>query len=525
MRKEYLMSDFLDNLNTKNDKHSISKLNKKIKIIIADDNQDVHKITNLILNDFSYNEYTLQIFHAYSGAEVKEIMKKEENIAVILLDVVMENDNSGLEVVKYIRDELDNILVRIILRTGQPGKAPEDDIIKNYDINNYIEKTEGSVQKIYTALYAAIRSYTDLLKLYYSKKGLEKVVESSKALYQYDSLIKFYEGILFQLTNLLDFEDNSFIASKNYSSSGIILSANSDNEIILAGIGAFKKHINQDIKAVFTPEIIKNIRKQTPGEIVFYDDFYIGSWHPIEKEFKNYIYFESNKKLDHTDKKLIRLTINNFSLAINNFILNKKVTESQREMIFKLGDVIETRLRDNHNHIYRVSEISVILGKYYGLNEGELDLLKITSPLHDIGKISIMDDILLKPDKLSKEEFDLIKKHPKYGYNMLHSRTIKGNDIFDAAAEIAHHHHEKWNGCGYPDGLKGKEISIFSRIVSIADVFDALSHDRSYKVAWPIEKIKKLMIEEKGKSFDPKLVDILLANLDEIMEILQEYPA
>jgi response regulator RpfG family c-di-GMP phosphodiesterase len=519
------MSDFLDNLNTQNNKHSISKLNKKIKIIVADDNQDVHKITNLILKDFSYNEYTLEIYHAYSGSEVKSIMNKEENIAIILLDVVMEKDDSGLEVVKYIREELKNILVRIILRTGQPGKAPEDDIIKNYDINNYIEKTEGSVQKIYTALYSAIRSYTDLLKLYYSKKGLEKVVESSKELYKYDSLIKFYQGILIQLTHLLDFEENSFIASKNHSSSGSIISTNSYNPVILAGTGAFKKHINQDIKKVFRPEIIQKIKNQPSGKIVFYDTFYIGSWHPIEKEFTNYIYFETNKTLDSTDKKLIHLTINNFSLVINNFILNKKVTESQKDLIFKLGDVIETRLRDNHNHIYRVSEISVVLGKASGLNDKELELLRITSPLHDIGKISIMDDILLKPGKLTDDEFDLIKKHPKFGYDMLHSKTIKGNDIFDIAADIAHHHHEKWNGCGYPTGLREEEISIFARIVSVADVFDALSHERSYKKAWPMEKIKELMIDEKGKSFEPKLVDILLNNIEKIKEILEEYPA
>lgn len=523
------MSDFLDSLgfseNETKTKTNIRKLNKKIKVVIADDNRDVHKITNLILDDFSYNEYSLDILHAYSGEEVKEIMRNEENIAIILLDVVMETDDSGLQVVKYIREELENIFVRIILRTGQPGKAPEDDVIRNYDINNYIAKTEGSVQKIYTALYSAIRSYTDLIKLYYSKKGLEKVVESSKELYKYDSLINFYEGILFQLTSLLDFEKNSFIASENYSSCGTILTSSEDHERILAGTGRFKAIINQDINKVFDSEIIEKIRNQKPGEIVFYNNFYIGAWAQSEESFKNYIYFETNKELDSTDKKLIRLTINNFSLAIKNFLLNKKVHESQRELIFKLGDVIENRLRDNHNHIYRVSEISVILGKEYGLTDKEIDLLKITSPLHDIGKINIMDDILLKPGKLTEEEFEVIKKHPKFGFDMIGVKNIEGNDIFRVAAEIAHHHHEKWNGCGYPDQLKGEEISKYARIVSVADVFDALSHKRVYKEAWTIDKIKKLMIEEKGKSFEPKLVDILLKNLDKVLKVLEEYPA
>lgn len=517
------MNDFLDSLDFLKDEEEIKSDNRSIEILIVDDNEDVHKITELILVDFVYENYNFIILHAYSGKQLREIMENKNNVAIVLLDVVMETDSAGLDAVKYIREDLKNEFVRIILRTGQPGKAPEDDVIRNYNINNYIAKTEGSVQKIYTALYSAIRSYRDLLKIYYSKIGLEKVVESSKELYKYKSLMSFYEGILLQLSNLLDFNDNAFIASKNYKMSGAILYSKNNEETILAGIGNFKNLIDRKIKDAFSEEIVQKIREQKHNVLKFYDTFYIGCWVEIEKGIRNYIYFETVKELDETEKKLVKLTINNFSLAISNFILNKEINESQREMIFKLGDVIETRLRDNHNHIYRVSKISSILAEAYGFSKKEIDLITLTAPLHDIGKISIPDEILLKPGKLTFEEFEEMKKHSINGYNMINVNNK--SSVFSVAGEIALHHHEKWNGLGYPDKLKGEEISKFSRIVSVADVFDALAHKRAYKDAWSIEEIKAFMLEEKGESFEPLIVDLLLENMEKILKILEEYPS
>ena len=255
------MNDFLDSLDFLKDEDEIKSSNKSIEILVVDDNEDVHKITELILVDFTYQDYDFIISHAYSGKELSSIMESKNNVAIILLDVVMETDSAGLDVVKYIREDLKNEFVRIVLRTGQPGKAPEDDIIRNYDINNYIAKTDGSVQKIYTALYSAIRSYRDLVKIYYSKIGLEKVVEASKELYKYKSLMSFYEGILFQLSNLLDFNDNAFIASENYKMSGTVLHSQNNEETILAGIGNFKNLINRNIKDIFTEEILQGSLK------------------------------------------------------------------------------------------------------------------------------------------------------------------------------------------------------------------------------------------------------------------------
>ena len=140
--------------------------------------------------------------------------------------------------------------------------------------------------------------------------------------------------------------------------------------------------------------------------------------------------------------------------------------------------------------------------------------------MHDIGKIAIEDDILKKPGKLTDEEFNRMKEHSIIGYNMFKNSN---RPILQAAAIIARDHHEKWNGTGYPNGLKEEEIHPFGRIVAIADVFDALGSDRVYKKAWDLEKIYALFKEERGRHFDPELIDLFFEHIDEILAIRNKY--
>ncbi len=168
----------------------------------------------------------------------------------------------------------------------------------------------------------------------------------------------------------------------------------------------------------------------------------------------------------------------------------------------------------------RVAEYSRLLAVHYGLPEAESDLLKLASPLHDIGKIAIPDRILLKPGKLDKEEWITMQTHVILGYDMLkHSER----QIIKAAAIVAREHHEKWNGTGYPDQKRDTEIHIFGRITALADVFDALGSDPCYKNAWKLERILKLFGEERGKHFEPGLVDAFLDNRDDFLQIRSMY--
>ncbi len=200
--------------------------------------------------------------------------------------------------------------------------------------------------------------------------------------------------------------------------------------------------------------------------------------------------------------------------------LNKEIVRTQVEVINLMGTIGETRSRETGNHVKRVAAYSHLLALKYGLPEDEAQLLSFASPMHDIGKVGIPDSILNKPGKLTKDEFEIMKTHARLGYEML---AYSKRPILKAAAIIAHEHHEKFDGSGYPKGLKGEEIHIYGRITAVADVFDALGSDRVYKKAWSLEKIIALLKEEKGKHFDPVLVDILLNDLDDFLVIRDRY--
>lgn len=200
--------------------------------------------------------------------------------------------------------------------------------------------------------------------------------------------------------------------------------------------------------------------------------------------------------------------------------LQQEIVETQKEVVEKMGAIGETRSKETGDHVKRVSEYSYNLAILYGLSEEEAILLKQASPMHDIGKVGIPDSVLNKPDKLTTEEFKIMKEHASIGYEMLkHSER----SILKASAIVAYTHHEKWDGSGYPNGLKGKDIHIYGRITAVADVFDALGHDRVYKKAWPLEKILDLFKEHKGKHFDPEIIELFLENLDTFLQIKKKF--
>jgi response regulator RpfG family c-di-GMP phosphodiesterase len=196
----------------------------------------------------------------------------------------------------------------------------------------------------------------------------------------------------------------------------------------------------------------------------------------------------------------------------------REVEEIQKEVVFTMGSIGESRSKETGNHVKRVAKYSRLLADYSPevKSKEEAQMLEQASPMHDIGKVAIPDDVLNYPGKLSEEQYAKMKEHAQLGYEMLcHSNR----ELLKCAAIVAHQHHERWDGKGYPQGIAGNEISIYGRITALADVFDALGSDRCYKKAWDDDRIFGLFKEERGKQFDPHLVDIFFKHLDEFLAI------
>jgi response regulator RpfG family c-di-GMP phosphodiesterase len=178
--------------------------------------------------------------------------------------------------------------------------------------------------------------------------------------------------------------------------------------------------------------------------------------------------------------------------------------------------VIETSSNETGQHVERMAKLSRFVAERLGLSEDDCTVLEMIAPMHDVGKIGISDEILHKPGRLTEKEFEIVKNHTIIGYDLFkHSE----NKLLTQAAELSLYHHERYDGSGYPHGLIGEEIPIFSQIVGLCDVYDALRSVRSYKKAWPVEEVKQYFIELRGVEFRKDLVDILILNIDEIEAI------
>ena len=489
------------------------------KILVVDDEEDVHKITELALNDYTFESRKVQLFKAFSSTQAKEVFKNENDIALILLDVVMEEDHAGLNFINYVRNKLNNQMVRIVLRTGQPGKAPEHEIITKYDISDYKSKTRFTVQKLFTTVTSCLRAYKNLKYIKKNQEGLELIVKSNKKLIGNNQLSIFASTALETLGKIFKIF-NSSIESSFYA----VASSNEDFKII-AGTGEYVSVINNSFKNLenlVELNIVDHIEKiYLQGGEIFLNTEYIGVLKTNE-DFTSLIYFTGvDSKLFHFNKDLIRLYINNIATHVDNVVLTREIVNTQKEIIMTLGELVETRSKETANHVVRVAEICYVLAQKCGINEEDRELLRMAVPMHDAGKIGVPEVILNKPGTLTKNEFLLVQTHSQTGFDILKKSEKK---IMQTAAIIALQHHEKWDGTGYPDNLSGTDIHIFGRIAAVADVFDALSHKRCYKEKWKIDKIIDLFKSESGKHFDPELVEILLSSIDEFQEINRKLP-
>jgi response regulator RpfG family c-di-GMP phosphodiesterase len=486
------------------------------KILIVDDDEEVHSITKLALRNFTFDGRPLAFMHAYSGHEGIEVLAEHPDIAVCLLDVVMETEHAGLETASAIRSELKNTFVRIVLRTGQPGQAPEETIIAEYDINDYKEKTELTRGKLHTLLYSCLRSYRDIISLDLSRQGLERILECSTQLQQRTYLKDFAKGILEQISAVLAPEEDAFYAKKN----GVAAFEHSDGLRIIAGTGEYEAYENEYSVNVLPKECLDIVNNQ---ELGFQSKIGKSGFICVYRSSENHmglLFIRDLKTRNELENHLLQMFCRNALTAFDNISLRALLEESQREIVYLLGDAVEHRSKETGHHLKRVSEISFLLAQEMGLPIEQCQFIAEAAPLHDLGKIAIPDSILNKPGKLDPNEWKIMKTHSEIGYEMLHNSD---KPLLRMGAEIAYDHHERWDGTGYPCGKKGDEISIAGRITAVADVFDALCSRRVYKAPWDIKQVEEYFQLQRGLHFDPGIVDTMFENLDELVSIQKKY--
>ncbi len=488
------------------------------RILVVDDDPDVHRVTRYALKDVTVEGKGLLIFAAYSGEEGFEILAREHDIGLILLDVVMEAEDAGLKLIKRIRGELANQAVRIVLRTGQPGSAPEREVVASYDINDYKEKSELTANKLYTLVHAALRSYRDIRALERNRLGLEKIIDATADMFEPRSVDRLASGVFEQDTALLHLDRDAVYCTGD---KGLLTRLSNGRLRIVAAAGGYSPYIGRAVDEVLPKTMVQTLQSCCSTHRSHYQDGALTVFCPGGPDECNIVHLEGVDGFDDIHMALIDVFARNIGVALHNLMLRIESETNQREVSLLLGETIEMRSRETGNHVRRVAKCSRILGEGIGLNDRDLDLLEMAAPLHDIGKIAVPDAVLDKPGALTPEERAIICTHAEIGWQLL---SRQHRPVFQVAAIIAREHHEWWDGTGYPRKLKEKEISIYGRIVAVADVFDALLSRRCYKTAWPVKEVLGHMTAETGRHFDPELIEVMVDRIDDFLAVRNTYP-
>lgn len=458
---------------------SVKSFGEPWKVLIVDDEPDIHAITSVIAKDIIFEGRPVRIYSAYSSSEAVEILKNVSDIAVAIIDVVMESSDSGLKLVQFIRDELSNTQIRLVIRTGQPGYAPPRDIILKYDINDYREKSELSSNGLFTLIVAKLREYKYIVALDTQKRLLERLNLYTTILSRKLSEAEYIDLITEVADNV------SLLLNNNFSITHDILS---------------NKDINEKLNSHFT------WLDETTVNMTFRSK--------INEHAK--VKIEFSKPFDEFYKTLLQNFFERFALSMENHLLTKDLVETLYKIVYVISEVTETRSFETGEHVRRIGKLAKLLASSFGYGENFTDMLEIAAMLHDVGKIGIPDSILNKPARLSEEEFKVMKLHTIIGYKIL---SAVEHPIFQLASSVALNHHENWDGTGYPNGLRGEEIPFEARIVSLLDVFDALLSDRIYRPAWKEDEVLKFIKENTNTKFDPKVSKMFFDIYEEIRKI------
>ncbi|XLZ72821.1 HD domain-containing phosphohydrolase [Massilia sp. SR12] len=489
------------------------------EILIVDDEQAVHQVTELVMSDFEFDGRRVHFTHCYSGTEARALLAAPGKFALILLDVVMESEHAGLELVRYIREELVDRNVRIVLRTGQPGQAPQALVLKTYDINDYREKTELTHAKLSTVFYSGLRAYRDLMRLERARLGLRRSVDAITQVCDSDNLRHFCSAVLEQASALLGHAAEGVCASRL---SAYAAARQPGRLQVLAVTPAYaglqRQESLEHLPAPVRDAFVRCMAEQADH----FGPLYYACYYRTREGNESLLYMSFSEPVEAEGRELLGLFAANVAITYEKLLAREEAEATQSAIIHILGEALESRSAASGGHVERVGEIAAMLGQAVDMPDGAVRQLRQAAPLHDIGHAGIPDAILNQPGPLDAAQRARMQGHSEIGWQML-SRSQQ--PVLKLAARIAREHHERWDGAGYPQGLRGADISLAARITALADFVDAMVSPRCYRPPHTLQRAIEEVREGSGSRFDPALANLLLQNTDYLHNLYRRHPA
>ncbi|MEM5497583.1 EAL domain-containing protein [Paraglaciecola mesophila] len=340
-------------------------------ILVVDDDEEIHSVTRLALSDLVLNDRNLTFYHAYSKAEALEVIQSlGSTLAIILLDVVMETDDAGLQVAQTMRNEFRLTEPRIILRTGQPGYAPEESVIKEYDINDYKTKTELTRSKLVTTIIASLRSYQQILTINQSRIGLEKIIHSAANLLEEHSINRFCEGVVTQISSLIGLDSSGVVCAR----AGSVIDKDENAVYVLGAAGEFASYINKKIDNLHDEKIVQSVNECLQQQRHIYGDnftvLYLKS-----SEYDAAVFLKVGQQISEAYKQLIEVFLASISVGYENVNLFHQLhTAAFKDWLTKLPNRIEfiNRLDDISNDSEHANDVVALIdiNHFADINDG-----------------------------------------------------------------------------------------------------------------------------------------------------------
>lgn len=521
------------------------------QILVIDDEPMIRQVFAAFLAQWGYRS-----FEAENGRVGLEIFSREK-IDLVLTDLDMPV-MAGLEVLAHIHEHSPDTPVVIISGAGQLDDAVQSVKLGAWDyltkpianmaiLENTISRCLEKVNLIrenrryQLHLEEEVARKTDELRrnnlalqeevaerrrreeeVRRINTHLETIVDGSGQLFGYTTIREMLDGVLTSMCRLLHDEmGEGDIDRPGSAIDAFILLVEGGRSELVSGRGRYLAASGTSPEDMLPADIYRRlVRVQEMEQSEYGENDYFG-YIRTPNGYGCVLYLDGTRLSEEAERRLTTIYLNNIASAIDSLALQEEIVNTQKEVVITLGEVIETRSHEAANHVRRVAEYTYILARKYGMGEEEAKALRFASPMHDAGKIGIPDALLNKPGRLTDKEMAVMHDHTVMGFDLLKKSQ---RQILQMAAVVAHQHHERWDGRGYPQGLVEENIHIYGRIVALADVFDALGSERCYKPAWPLDEVLALIRRERGNHFDPELVDILLDNLDDFLRIRDQFP-
>lgn len=482
-----------------------------------DGDSETHAVTAHALNRLVYRDRAVVIFESRSSSDARAVISVHPDIAVVIAGMALEGNSPALELIRWLRREKHNDQVQIILQTAGAVRESEELLAEEFELSDLQPKAECSDVRIRTSVIASLRTYAALAASRAQHADLRRISEASALVFRNSTIADFERAALTSLSSFLHGIENT---DRLF---GVFASRPPTEVVprITTATGSFKHLEGQKLSQMLAPALYDRVLTHNYAK----GHLSLGKLRVYAFRIRDgsevYIILEDEAELSEWNRDLLEGFRLQLGVALDNYHLFHGMESAREDLVFALGEMAESRSEETWNHVKRVAEITHIIAQGLGMGEYESDQLRLAASLHDLGKLSIPEDILAKESHLSGTEFETMKSHALVGYEML---ITSDRSLFRTAARIALEHHENWDGTGYPRSLKGEEINLYSRIVTVADVFDALGNRRSYKKPWNTSDILDFMRRETGRKFDPKVMEVFFARFEELNQIRTQLP-